>query len=240
MLLYAQIKYTNNSTVIYKVLEDQIYSNFDDTKNVKGEGEIRSQDLVAFLFYFNKNDAQNVKEEFLRRSLHFNFSHFHDNIEMLTYGAFKVFLYSKNYYILNLPLDIKLFFSFNGRRSINLTTHVVFMSLEDYIPSIWGQLFFMFYVDLGNVVANELAQAFPNTDGVLRELTGNSLWMWSDTQYKVQEPNHIKAFWLDLWHKFVVLLKAIAAFAILSVATAIVLRIGLMASSIFFIICCTF
>ena len=68
------------------------------------------------------------------------------------------------------------------------------MSLEDYIPAPLGQLYFIFFVDLGNVLANELARIFPYKGGYLKEFMSSPMWTWSKFQYYTPEENHVQDF----------------------------------------------
>eukprot|EP00826_Nyctotherus_ovalis_P014892 TRINITY_DN1418_c0_g4_i6.p1 TRINITY_DN1418_c0_g4~~TRINITY_DN1418_c0_g4_i6.p1 ORF type:complete len:370 (-),score=15.87 TRINITY_DN1418_c0_g4_i6:162-1271(-) len=119
----------------------------------------------------------------------------------------------------------------------NATTYTVFMSIEDYIALPWGWVYFTFFVDLGNVLANELVRAFPHKPGYLKELISVSTWTWNKSQYRTPSNNPTTRFFQELWWRCKALAKALTAFAFLSTATAVVLRIGLMASAIFLVLC---
>lgn len=124
------------------------------------------------------------------------------------------------------------------RIAANTTIYTIFISIEDYIALPWGWVHFTFFVDLGNVLANELVRAFPHKSGYLKELVSISTWTWSKSQHRTPSGNPAARFLQELWWRCKVLAKALAAFAFLSTVTAAILRVGLMASTVF-VVCCS-
>ena len=104
------------------------------------------------------------------------------------------------------------------------------------MPRPWCSIVFGIFIDLGTVLANELAKAIPYTTGNVKELPGNYYWLWNPSNYYSSSPS-IKGFFKTLLLKLWVLGKAILAFIIVSTSTSFVFRIGLMASSIFLLSC---
>jgi hypothetical protein len=120
----------------------------------------------------------------------------------------------------------------------NITIYTLFLSLEDYIASPWGDIYFRF-VSLGNVLANELAKLFLYKPGCLKESRSVSMWRWKESHYYTPNSNSITRFFEELWMRCKALLKAFISFAILSTVTGFVFRMGIMASSVLLIICRT-
>eukprot|EP00826_Nyctotherus_ovalis_P001604 TRINITY_DN10268_c0_g4_i4.p2 TRINITY_DN10268_c0_g4~~TRINITY_DN10268_c0_g4_i4.p2 ORF type:complete len:172 (+),score=29.84 TRINITY_DN10268_c0_g4_i4:76-591(+) len=101
ILLHAHLEYSHSSTVIRSALQDQLNAALQGSADIKDA--IRPQDIVAFNFYYRKEDAVREREEFRESGGRYNFTQASLNMEMFRYGTFKKFTYSQKYYVLKLP-----------------------------------------------------------------------------------------------------------------------------------------
>eukprot|EP00830_Metopus_es_P016688 TRINITY_DN5258_c0_g1_i1.p1 TRINITY_DN5258_c0_g1~~TRINITY_DN5258_c0_g1_i1.p1 ORF type:complete len:259 (-),score=13.00 TRINITY_DN5258_c0_g1_i1:110-886(-) len=86
-------------------------------------------------------------------------------------------------------------------------------------------------VDLGGILANQLLKIYPSNVGGVISIGEIAGWIWGPQKAAeaLYLSNAIEKIWL--------VIKSLLAFMVVSLITAFVFRIGLMASSIFVIIC---
>jgi len=123
----------------------------------------------------------------------------------------------------------------NIRKRANITNQVLFLSFEDYLPTPWSLIVFGIFADLGNVIAKELYQIYPYTNGYLTRANSYSSWIWKSNHYytPLDSPTLelVRSLALKLWE----LVKSIIVFIIVSTTTTFAFRVGLFSSSIILI-----
>eukprot|EP00826_Nyctotherus_ovalis_P063178 TRINITY_DN9243_c0_g1_i15.p1 TRINITY_DN9243_c0_g1~~TRINITY_DN9243_c0_g1_i15.p1 ORF type:complete len:347 (-),score=59.21 TRINITY_DN9243_c0_g1_i15:97-1137(-) len=100
----------------------------------------------------------------------------------------------------------------------------------------FGVLYFLFFVDLGKLLSTHLSRTSPLTKGALKEQRGDSLWTWSSAQHDGAKGGLEYGLYRAA-AGVVLAVKAVIAFAFVSVVTSSAVRIALMASSVFLIFC---
>jgi len=126
-----------------------------------------------------------------------------------------------------------------NREKYNISTFTLFLSAQQFIYSPIAKFWFSTFVDIGTVLANQIAHTFPYKRGYFKELNGETLWEWNEKHYKDIDENStiLQRIFKDIIIKIWIILKSLLAFAMLSFVTAFVFRIGLMTSAIFLVIC---
>jgi len=224
-------------------MNNKLSRNISKNVAIKGKDAISKDDLVLLIICLTNSDSEKLekKHQEIKNTKNITYSYLH--IDYARSDIFEAYLYSQNPFLVVLPPETKYFYKNSLKKlriDANITTHILYLSLENYISLPWSQIFFLSIADLNMVVANELINIFPRTDGALKQMTGNGLWYWDKTKFykKSQYPSSeiIHEIFLKLW----ILIKSFISFGVLSLITAFVFRIGLMASSIFLFICSIF
>lgn len=109
-----------------------------------------------------------------------------------------------------------------------MTSHAVFVPLEDIVKSSFDRyLAEKSVLDIDAVVMNQLARAFEKKDGYVRESDTNNVWYWRQDHYlELMPPSFIEDPLEYLFVKIVILIKAVAVFAMMSVFLSLTLHIG--------------
>ncbi len=200
---------------------------------------VKPEDLVLILFGYSRHDVNlltgNASDSPMI-AFYRNISCASVSTDFLLLPVYSAYLYSGSVYVLQLPPETKYACTVEEdkyRNASRVACHVVYLSLEDFGPQPFTQLWLTMFADLGTTVANQVAQAFRPREGSLKDLTGNAMWLWSSDNFADAEIGIIRMIWTKLW----IMVKSVVAFAVLSTVTAFMFRIGLMTSSVFLVFC---
>lgn len=231
LLLYAHLNGERYFAVTSEILKKNIVKNSTEAKL---ESYIEPEDFIILVANYYREEAEIYSERFKEFVKENNISRRYVGINHYRFDIFEVYLYSQNRYALELPLQIKYFHCDIYRIGSDAGTHTIFISLEDYTPMPFGIFYFIFFADLGRLLSTHFSRIPPLTKGALKEQRGDSLWTWPGPQHDGAKAGlghglHRAAAGVAL------VVKAVAAFALVSVVTSFAVRVAIMASSAFLI-----
>jgi len=123
------------------------------------------------------------------------------------------------------------------RIKFNITSHAVFVDLNELAGSFGKLLITLGVTDFGNIVSNQVVFAFKRNEGNLIEPSQWRIWMWKEHNYdELQTPQFLNSPIEFIFFKILVVIQAGFVFAIMSILSSIALHISTISIVIFYIL----
>lgn len=127
-----------------------------------------------------------------------------------------------------------------ARQKFNITSHAVFVDLNELVGPFTKLLMKMHIIDFGNVISNQIAYAFKKRDGNLVGLPTWRIWHWRSFYYdELLSPQFLKEPVEFIFFKVLTIFKASFVFAVMSILSSIALHISTISVVVLYIVAST-
>ena len=121
---------------------------------------------------------------------------------------------------------------------MNLTSFVVFISLDSFIDNSIDQFLFEKSIfEFGTIIANQLMKTFREKEGVLGDTSSYNIWQWKIFHYYefCSFPSDFNLF-IFIIYKIYTFIKCVILYGILSAFASITFHIGTISISAVYIV----